>query len=66
MHANKDWVFLHTLPRTFNEVEDEVFDSDRNLLWKSDLNYKWICAAIISRFLGCDEKNENMNNCFGA
>ncbi|XP_018577758.1 ornithine carbamoyltransferase, mitochondrial-like [Anoplophora glabripennis] len=64
-YAHKDWVFFHTLPRTFHEVEDEVFNSDRNLLWVSNMNNKWICAAIISRFLDCEESNVNLNSCGG-
>ncbi|KAJ8933448.1 hypothetical protein NQ314_014005 [Rhamnusium bicolor] len=50
-YADKNWVFLHTLPRSLVEVEDKLFDSERNLLWKSFVNSKWICAAIIARFL---------------
>ncbi|CAH1116491.1 unnamed protein product [Phaedon cochleariae] len=50
-HADKNWVFLHTLPRSSVEVDEEIFNSKNNLLWKSFVNSKWICAAIISEFL---------------
>ncbi|KAJ8925651.1 hypothetical protein NQ315_009496 [Exocentrus adspersus] len=56
-YADRNWVLFHTLPRTSKEIEDEIFDSERNLLWTSFSNQKWICAAIISKFLGFDEND---------
>ncbi|MCY3411492.1 MAG: ornithine carbamoyltransferase [Candidatus Heimdallarchaeota archaeon] len=32
-HAAENWVFMHCLPRKPNEVTDEVFYSDRSIVW---------------------------------
>ncbi|KAG5899554.1 hypothetical protein JTB14_008238 [Gonioctena quinquepunctata] len=50
-YADKYWVFLETLPRSSIEVDEDIFQSGKNLIWKSFVNTKWVCAAIISRFL---------------
>nr|XP_023024199.1 ornithine carbamoyltransferase, mitochondrial-like [Leptinotarsa decemlineata] len=50
-YADQRWVFLHNLPRSSIEVEEEIFQSEKNLLWKSFCNAKWVCAAIITRFI---------------
>lgn len=50
-NANKNWIFLPALPRSSIEVEDDVFYSERNLAWKAYENLKWICTAVIVRFL---------------
>lgn len=51
MFCNKGWVYMHILPRTRLEVDDTIFESPRNILWKSYSNLKWICRAIITNFL---------------
>ncbi|VEN43706.1 unnamed protein product [Callosobruchus maculatus] len=49
--AHTNWVFLHLFPRRPNEVDEEIFKGDNNLLWKSFANSKWVCAAIIDYLL---------------
>ena len=39
--AKKDAVFLHCLPRKPEEVTDEVFLSDKSLVWEEAENRKW-------------------------
>ena len=39
--ASPDWVFMHCLPRKAEEVDDEVFYSDRSLVWDEAENRKW-------------------------
>lgn len=39
--ANPDWTFLHCLPRKQEEVDDEVFYSQRSLVFPEAENRKW-------------------------
>jgi ornithine carbamoyltransferase len=45
--ANSDWVFLHCLPRKSEEVSDEVFYSDRSLVWDEAENRMWTAMAYV-------------------
>ncbi|XP_070567999.1 ornithine transcarbamylase, mitochondrial-like [Ptychodera flava] len=45
--ANPDWCFLHCLPRKPEEVDDEVFYSDRSLVWQEAENRKWTVMAVM-------------------
>lgn len=44
--ANKDWVFLHCLPRKPQEVDDAVFYGPRSLVWDEAENRKWTVMAV--------------------
>lgn len=39
--AKEEAVFLHCLPRKPEEVTDEVFQSDKSLVWLEAENRKW-------------------------
>ena len=39
--AKEEAVFLHCLPRKPEEVTDEVFQSERSLVWQEAENRKW-------------------------
>lgn len=39
--AKDEAVFLHCLPRKPEEVTDEVFQSERSLVWQEAENRKW-------------------------
>lgn len=52
--ANKDWVFLHCLPRKPEEVDDEVFYSERSLVWDEAENRMWTAMAYA---LQCQGRN---------
>ena len=39
--AADNWTFLHALPRRPHEVSDEIFESQRSLVWKEAENRKW-------------------------
>ncbi len=39
--AKKEAVFLHCLPRKPEEVTDDVFLSDKSLVWQEAENRKW-------------------------
>ena len=39
--AKDEAVFLHCLPRKQEEVSDEVFYSDKSLVWQEAENRKW-------------------------
>lgn len=45
--ANPDWKFMHCLPRKSEEVDDEVFYSDRSLVFPEAENRKVspVCSA---------------------
>ncbi|CAO3645735.1 unnamed protein product [Cunninghamella blakesleeana] len=49
--AKPDWVFMHCLPRKPEEVDDEVFYSDRSLVFPEAENRKWTILAVIDRLL---------------
>jgi ornithine carbamoyltransferase len=44
--ANRDWVFLHCLPRKPEEVDDAVFYSDRSLVFDEAENRMWTVLAV--------------------
>lgn len=46
-----DWVFMHCLPRKPEEVDDEVFYSDRSIVFQEAENRKYTSMAIIEAFL---------------
>lgn len=46
--AKKEAVFLHCLPRKPEEVTDEVFQSDKSLVWQEAENRKWTVMVRIS------------------
>ncbi|KAI8393484.1 ornithine carbamoyltransferase [Radiomyces spectabilis] len=45
--AKPDWAFMHCLPRKPEEVDDEVFYSDRSLVFPEAENRKWTILAVI-------------------
>ncbi|CAD6887628.1 unnamed protein product [Tilletia controversa] len=47
--AKPDWKFLHCLPRKGDEVDDEVFFSDRSLVYPEAENRKWTIMALFDR-----------------
>ncbi|KAI7870380.1 ornithine carbamoyltransferase [Spinellus fusiger] len=49
--ADPNWVFMHCLPRKQEEVDDEVFYSDRSLVFQEAENRKWTIMAIIESLL---------------
>ncbi|KAK9899219.1 ornithine carbamoyltransferase [Cystobasidium minutum MCA 4210] len=50
--AKSDWKFMHCLPRKSEEVDDEVFYSDRSLVFPEAENRKWTIAALFESFFG--------------
>lgn len=50
--AKDDWVFLHCLPRKSEEVDDDVFYSERSLVWDEAENRMWTAMAYIVQCLG--------------
>ncbi|KAJ2715441.1 ornithine carbamoyltransferase [Coemansia spiralis] len=46
--ASKDWVFMHCLPRKPDEVTDEVFYSDRSVVFQEAENRKWTILAVFN------------------
>jgi ornithine carbamoyltransferase len=50
--ANPAWKFLHCLPRKPEEVDDEVFYSDRSLAWDEAENRMWTVMAVIQATMG--------------
>ncbi|KAG2171681.1 hypothetical protein INT43_008061 [Umbelopsis isabellina] len=49
--AKPDWVFMHCLPRKPEEVDDEVFYSDRSLVFPEAENRKWTIMAVLDSLL---------------
>ncbi|XP_071445176.1 ornithine transcarbamylase, mitochondrial-like [Hetaerina americana] len=46
------WIFLHDLPRTRNEVTDDVFYHKTNsLVWESAENHAWALMAVMMQVL---------------
>ncbi|KAK6485488.1 ornithine carbamoyltransferase [Huso huso] len=45
--AAPDWTFLHCLPRKQEEVDDEVFYSQRSLLFPEAENRKWTIMGLM-------------------
>ncbi|KAE8209394.1 hypothetical protein CF327_g6613 [Tilletia walkeri] len=50
--AKPDWKFLHCLPRKGDEVDDEVFFSDRSVVFPEAENRKWTILALFERIFG--------------
>ncbi|KAJ1678405.1 ornithine carbamoyltransferase, partial [Spiromyces aspiralis] len=44
---NDNWRFMHCLPRKQEEVTDEVFYSDRSIVFQEAENRKWTTIAIL-------------------
>ncbi|KAK1167786.1 ornithine carbamoyltransferase, mitochondrial-like [Acipenser oxyrinchus oxyrinchus] len=52
--AAPDWTFLHCLPRKQEEVDDEVFYSQRSLVFPEAENRKWtIMGLMVSLLTEC-------------
>jgi ornithine carbamoyltransferase len=51
-HADPSAVFLHCLPRHKEEVADEVFYSDKSLVFDEAENRMWTVMAVMSAQLG--------------
>ncbi|ORX60360.1 ornithine carbamoyltransferase [Hesseltinella vesiculosa] len=49
--AKPDWAFMHCLPRKQEEVDDEVFYSNRSLVFPEAENRKWTIMAVIDALL---------------
>ncbi|KAI9314938.1 ornithine carbamoyltransferase [Dichotomocladium elegans] len=49
--AKPDWVFMHCLPRHHEEVDDEVFYSDRSLVFPEAENRKWTILTVIEALM---------------
>jgi ornithine carbamoyltransferase len=49
--AKPDWIFMHCLPRKPEEVDDEVFYSERSLVFPEAENRKWTILAIVDALL---------------
>ncbi|KAI1863987.1 uncharacterized protein JN550_009266 [Neoarthrinium moseri] len=50
-NAAKDWKFMHCLPRHPEEVADEVFYSDRSLVFEEAENRLWAAVAALEAFV---------------
>ena len=44
--AADDWKFMHCLPRKPYEVDDEVFYSDRSIVWDEAENRMYTVMAV--------------------
>jgi ornithine carbamoyltransferase len=51
-HASDDAVFLHCLPRHKEEVADEVFYSEKSLVFSEAENRMWTVMAVMASQLG--------------
>lgn len=49
--AKSDWKFMHCLPRHAEEVSDEVFYSDRSLVFPEAQNRLWSAIATLEGFI---------------
>lgn len=56
--ADKNWVFLHCLPRYSYEVDDEVFEGPRSLVFDAAENRMWTVAAVLHDQLVGSEMEE--------
>lgn len=45
--ADKNWVFLHCLPRKQEEVTDDIFYSSQSLVWQEAENRMWTVMVIM-------------------
>lgn len=50
--ASPNWKFMHCLPRKQHEVDDEVFYSDRSLVWDEAENRMYTVMAATLKLLG--------------
>lgn len=50
--AADNWKFMHCLPRKPNEVDDEVFYSDRSIIWDEAENRMYTVMAVALALLG--------------
>lgn len=53
-HASDDWIFLHCLPRKPEEVDDEVFYSDRSIVFSEAENRMYTVQAVTLALLGLE------------
>ncbi len=51
-HAADNWIFMHCLPRKPNEVDDEVFYSERSIVWNEAENRMYTVQAVTLALLG--------------
>ncbi|KAI9255437.1 ornithine carbamoyltransferase [Helicostylum pulchrum] len=49
--AKSDWIFMHCLPRKSEEVDDEVFYSERSVVFPEAENRKWTILAVFDALL---------------
>ncbi|KAI1210617.1 ornithine carbamoyltransferase precursor-like protein [Annulohypoxylon truncatum] len=49
--AKANWKFMHCLPRHQEEVEDDVFYSDRSLVFPEAENRLWAAFAVLEAFV---------------
>jgi ornithine carbamoyltransferase len=49
--AKPDWKFMHCLPRKQEEVTDDVFYSDRSVVFEEAENRKWTIMAVLEALL---------------
>jgi len=52
--ADPNWKFMHCLPRKPNEVDDEVFYSDRSVVWDEAENRMYTVMAASLSLLGLE------------
>lgn len=50
--AKQGWKFMHCLPRKGDEVDDEVFYSDRSVVFPEAENRKWTIMSLFDRMFG--------------
>nr|AOV94183.1 Arg3 [Ustilago esculenta] len=50
--AKPDWKFMHCLPRKGDEVDDEVFYSQRSVVFPEAENRKWTIMSLFDRMFG--------------
>lgn len=50
-NTNKDWIFLHCLPRKLEEVNDEVFYHKKSRVFQEAENRKWTTMAVLANLV---------------
>jgi ornithine carbamoyltransferase len=50
--ADPSWIFMHCLPRKQEEVSDEIFYSDRSVVWDEAENRMYTVMAVTLELLG--------------
>jgi len=53
--ADKNWIFMHCLPRKQNEVDDEVFYSDKSIVFDEAEKRMYTVMAVSLALLGLDK-----------